>query len=379
MNASHRAHRPRASRMRSGLSARGSRRPSAPAAPTSPRRRSASPRHSTTQHPRGEPQHLRGNEGLRGGAGRHLASPRSSQSATPEAIKTGVLTNIAGLNIGWSNRVPVVAGSPNSTKNIALAPGAMILAMRNLPTDSNTMGARQTVMVDQDPPSIRVTMAYNPLGTQVTRRPLRVAESRDAWYHRPLVRAVDTRRSSHRRRPLEVAPAAVLDQKQPTAVGNPRMTAGPGREGRGSRHRSPGPDAIGPRARPQRGGGRRARQPAAPKPRDLHRSAHHARKTAHPLAGLDAPTSAPSTRAEHRPASPSRLEPSVYLIHPVKGPSCTSSHQAIADGALGWADALIDDIRRARPHPVAVAPVSGRLAPALVATPTSPSSATARR
>ena len=92
-------------------------------------------------------------------------------NATPEAIKSGQLTNIAGLNIAWSNRVPVVAGSPNSTKNIALAPDAMILAMRNLPTDGNTMGARQTVMVDQESGlSIRVTMAYNPtyLGTQVT-------------------------------------------------------------------------------------------------------------------------------------------------------------------------------------------------------------------
>jgi len=105
-------------------------------------------------------------------------------NATPEAIKTGVLTNIAGLNIGWSNRVPVVAGAPDSTKNIALAPDAMILAMRNLPTDGNTMGARQTVMVDQESGlSIRVTMAYNPtyLGTQVTLDVLYgVAEGRDA-------------------------------------------------------------------------------------------------------------------------------------------------------------------------------------------------------
>ena len=42
------------------------------------------------------------------------------------------------------------------------------------------------------------------------------------------------------------------------------------------------------------------------------------------------------------------LEPSVYLIHPVKGHAVhITVTQAIADGALGWADATLDDIRRA--------------------------------
>ena len=42
------------------------------------------------------------------------------------------------------------------------------------------------------------------------------------------------------------------------------------------------------------------------------------------------------------------LEPSVYLIHPVKGHAVhVTLTQAIADGALGWADATLDDIRRA--------------------------------
>lgn len=42
------------------------------------------------------------------------------------------------------------------------------------------------------------------------------------------------------------------------------------------------------------------------------------------------------------------LEPVVYLIHPVKGHIVhVTLTQAIADGALGWADATLDDIRRA--------------------------------
>lgn len=42
------------------------------------------------------------------------------------------------------------------------------------------------------------------------------------------------------------------------------------------------------------------------------------------------------------------LAPSVYLIHPGKGHVVhVTLTQAIADGALGWADATLDDIRRA--------------------------------
>lgn len=42
------------------------------------------------------------------------------------------------------------------------------------------------------------------------------------------------------------------------------------------------------------------------------------------------------------------LDPAVYLIHPVKGHVVhITVTQAIADGALGWADATLDDIRRA--------------------------------
>jgi len=42
------------------------------------------------------------------------------------------------------------------------------------------------------------------------------------------------------------------------------------------------------------------------------------------------------------------LEPVVYLIHPTKGHVVhITVTQAIADGALGWAAATLDDIRRA--------------------------------
>jgi len=42
------------------------------------------------------------------------------------------------------------------------------------------------------------------------------------------------------------------------------------------------------------------------------------------------------------------LEPAVYLIHPTKGHIVhITVTQAIADGALGWADATLADIRRA--------------------------------
>lgn len=47
-------------------------------------------------------------------------------------------------------------------------------------------------------------------------------------------------------------------------------------------------------------------------------------------------------------AEASGTEPSVYLIHPVKGHVVhITLTQAVADGALGWADATLDEIRAA--------------------------------
>ena len=67
------------------------------------------------------------------------------------------------------------------------------------------------------------------------------------------------------------------------------------------------------------------------------------------LAGLDtADIGRAIDEARAQAGWTSELEPSVYLIHPVKGHVVhITVTQAIADGALGWADATLDDIRRA--------------------------------
>lgn len=78
---------------------------------------------------------------------------------------------IYGLTLHESQLVPVVTGTPNSTKNFAFDPGAIILAMRTLPEAPAGSGAVQTTI--QDPQSgivLRITMAYSAqyLGVQVT-------------------------------------------------------------------------------------------------------------------------------------------------------------------------------------------------------------------
>ena len=67
------------------------------------------------------------------------------------------------------------------------------------------------------------------------------------------------------------------------------------------------------------------------------------------LAGLDAADAGRAIdEARAQAGLRADLEPSVYLIHPVKGHVVhITVTQAIADGALGWADATLDDIRRA--------------------------------
>lgn len=87
-------------------------------------------------------------------------------------ISTGLVTgNLYGFKIWESQLVPVVAGTPNSTKCLAFDPGAAILAMRALPEAPAGTGAVQAVV--QDPVSglvLRSTMAYSPndLGVQCT-------------------------------------------------------------------------------------------------------------------------------------------------------------------------------------------------------------------
>lgn len=67
------------------------------------------------------------------------------------------------------------------------------------------------------------------------------------------------------------------------------------------------------------------------------------------LAGLDAADIGRAIdEARAQAGWTSELEPSVYLLHPVKGHVVhITVTQAIADGALGWADATLADIRRA--------------------------------
>ena len=86
-------------------------------------------------------------------------------------IPDGAIGRLYGFTIWMSQLVPVVAGTPNSTKNLAFHPEAFILAMRGLPEPPADMGAKAATI--RDPESglvIRAVMAYNPtyLGVQVT-------------------------------------------------------------------------------------------------------------------------------------------------------------------------------------------------------------------
>jgi hypothetical protein len=87
-----------------------------------------------------------------------------------QAIKNAEVGDLYGSNIKQSNLVPVVAGSPASTKNLMLTPDAFIMAMRGLPTDGGVGVDQQNY---QDPVSgltLRMTTSYsaNNLGVQVT-------------------------------------------------------------------------------------------------------------------------------------------------------------------------------------------------------------------
>lgn len=101
-----------------------------------------------------------------------------------QAVPEGALGTLYGFTIWTSQLVPVVSGTPNSTKNLAFTPEFAILAMRALPPAPEGTGARSAVV--RDPESglvLRSTIAYNPnyLGVQVTLDVLYgVAELRDA-------------------------------------------------------------------------------------------------------------------------------------------------------------------------------------------------------
>lgn len=87
------------------------------------------------------------------------------------SVKEGSIGRLYGFDVYASQLVPVVAGTPNSTKNLAFNPGAIILAMRGLPDAPAGTGAQTSVVQDAvSGLSLRVTMAYNAsnLGVQVT-------------------------------------------------------------------------------------------------------------------------------------------------------------------------------------------------------------------
>lgn len=89
-------------------------------------------------------------------------------------VREGSMGRVYGFDLYMSQLVPVVAGTPPSTKNLALVGGgngALVMAMRPFATIPEGIGVR--VATVRDPESglmIRVIMAYNPsyLGTQIT-------------------------------------------------------------------------------------------------------------------------------------------------------------------------------------------------------------------
>ena len=103
-------------------------------------------------------------------------------NSNTQAITDANVGRLYGLNLFNSNLVPVVAGSPNSTKNLVLTHDAFVLALRGLPVNE-APGVDQRNY--QDPKSglvFRMTTSYNPnaLGVQVTFDVLYgVAELRD--------------------------------------------------------------------------------------------------------------------------------------------------------------------------------------------------------
>jgi hypothetical protein len=103
-------------------------------------------------------------------------------NANAQAITDAQVRHVLGFDVLKSNRVPVVVGSPNSTKNLAGTGEMALLAMRGLPTDG--IGVEQINVTDEESGLvIRQTSSYNAnaLGWQITWDVLYgVAEMRDA-------------------------------------------------------------------------------------------------------------------------------------------------------------------------------------------------------
>lgn len=81
-------------------------------------------------------------------------------NARPEAVAEGSMGRVYGFDMYMSQLVTVVAGTPDSTKNIFMTPDAMILATR--PLGDVTAGADSSVIVDPDSGlAIRVLRQYD--------------------------------------------------------------------------------------------------------------------------------------------------------------------------------------------------------------------------
>ena len=79
-----------------------------------------------------------------------------------QGIKEGSIGRLYGFDLYQSQLVPAIGSAPVSTKNLALDPGAVILAMRALPDAPAGSGAQTSVV--NDPVSgltVRCTIGYN--------------------------------------------------------------------------------------------------------------------------------------------------------------------------------------------------------------------------
>lgn len=91
--------------------------------------------------------------------------------ASKGAVTNGQIGRLYGLQLHESQLVPTVAGTPVATNNLALDPGAIILASRSMPMAPAGSGVAQSIVADPlSGLALRCTMAYDKdyLGVQVT-------------------------------------------------------------------------------------------------------------------------------------------------------------------------------------------------------------------
>ncbi len=83
-------------------------------------------------------------------------------NSRPAGVAEGSLGNLYGFNVYMSQNVPVVAGTPNSTKNMAFVADAFILAVRPFQPAPAGAGVQQATVTDPETGiSIRIQWQYN--------------------------------------------------------------------------------------------------------------------------------------------------------------------------------------------------------------------------